>query len=482
MRELVLKYPPSYIADYVGTNKASPYYWISGKSSPKFKRYKNKLTELSKTLDRSNNLVRNSKKKEKLLIFLSEKPKTELINGTLFINTIPVIFPEIKRRESKTSNTWYINEINKNSISIHYFNSRGKWKTVSMPLRLEFTAELASVLGFWFGDGVTKNPKNLVFRPYISFSVSEFSTLSHIREFFLKLDNSDHVYLEIIKGRFCDNERLEKFIKQVESMNVCFNIRDQGEWNSLGTSFHIRNVALAYLFEFFKNNIDELLNNSKVKSAFLAGYFTAEGNVSKINQHFSFNETKHERRLLIKNLLKDLGFKDIYEFKEKITIGYKNSIRDLHFILFKELILPHIFSKEKIKSSNELLKGNNLRDIDLIYLFYLYLHPNSVSRDIAKDFSKNEDYINKVFRRLEESTIPLVTRNRSKKRTEFAKFNLTKKGEMTVLSNSHTIKNILVEIRRTHKFNRGFRGAFYLKDHLEKPYSAINEMIEYFNM
>ena len=186
--------------------------------------------------------------------------------------------------------------------------------------------------------------------------------------------------------------------------------------------------------------------------------------------------------MLIVRLLKELGFGNsrfpLKTSKEQIRIAYRKEIRNHDFKLFKNMILPLIFSKEKANKTREMLRGNNLREIDLIYLFYLYLHPGSTTVEVAENFCKDNDYVNRIFRRLKK----YVKRDR-RKRTESFKLKLTKRGERIVHRNLMKIKKIVEEIKRVTQRGRGYRGAFYLfHPKRGKIVLAIKEAIEYFNL
>jgi len=486
VRELILYYPSLHIVKSVGTNKTSFYNWLSGKSYPRFEKFKKRLITLAKTIDSPEKLVDNSKRKEQKIDKLVKRPIFHLTKGKIIINTIPIILKEMKVREKSSADKWYVKEVYKEYIVIKYFDNRGKWKEINLPLKLVWSEELAKITGFWFGDGTTEVPTNMRFRPYLSFSNAEISVLKFIKEYFSKLEQDNVLDEEIIAGKMVNAEKLKSFEQQINSIfGKKVSIRKHEKWNSVGVYFHVRNAPLAYVFHVLKENINFLLFNfsNEVKASFLGGYFTAEGNVSKINQWFSFSETKVERKKLIIRLLKELNFGNSQfpprnSGKEQIRIAYREEIRKHDFELFRTIILPFIFSEEKVNETKEMLEGYNLREIDLIYLFYLYLHPNYTTNEIAKSFCKDKDYVNRVFRRLER----LVERNR-KKRINPLKLKLTESGKEVLSQNLTKIKEILKETKRVSHTGRGYKGAFYIFHPNRKCIvSAIREMIEYFNL
>ena len=169
-------------------------------------------------------------------------------------------------------------------------------------------------------------------------------------------------------------------------------------------------------------------------------------------------------------------------FKNKTQYVANNYQKEHDFKIFKDLILPHVFSNKKINESEELFENRNMREIDLIYLFHLYIHPDSTSEAVAKSFSKNIDYINRVYRRLENSKIKLVKRLRSS-RKDFFVMCLTTEGKEIVMGNLSQIKHLLVEIKKVSKVDRGYKGTFYILDpRTNSKVSAINELVGYFNL
>jgi len=480
MRELFLYYRQDYIKNFVGTNKTSIYKWLKGKTYPRFERFQSKLIHLSRKIKDEKTLIRNSRTKESKLLSLSKRKKIMLNGRKIIINTIPIIFDEIKQRENKSANNWYIKSINNKYITIKYVSNYTE-RIVKLPTKLVLDENLSRIIGFWFGDGTTNKPDYVLHRSYLTFVNEDIHVLKHLKKFFSSLKQKNSFEIEIIKGRFVEKKRLQEFMKNIEKANIKFYTREHGNWNSLGACFHIKNASLSLMFDFIKENIEYLLEKStkQVKGAFLGGYFTAEGNVSKINQYLTFNETKKDRIKLIIKLLKDIGFKNLYENEEGVRIGQKMKYRKKQFNSFKELILPHIFSENKTTHSNELFDGINMREIDLIYLLYLKNNPNTISKNIARDFIKSEDHINRVFRRLENSKIKLVERRRDKNSIDFFKINLTKEGENIILNNFTHIKKILMEIRRLDKFDKVYKNTFYITNPVSKKQcTAIKEMMK----
>lgn len=372
MNELFLHYRADYLKEFIGTNKTSIYRWLKGETYPRFARHQNKVLELAQKHGGQENLLQAAKLKELQMIKMVHSPKILMQNDKIVINTLPIMNEEMDRRNTLSANKWFIQNIGDKYISIKYV-SNYRERHVKIPIQINFSEDMSQIIGFWLGDGTTKKIKGTAQRSYITLTNENLSVFKHLAELFeLHRDNFD---IEIIYGKNVNLSRLKHFEKRIKQLNIKYSIRKHGNWNSLGACFHIRNAPLSYIFNFVKKNIHVILQKSsrKIINAFLGGYFTAEGSVSKINQFFEFNETKIIRRKIIINMLKKQGFLPIREYKEKIILCYNLQNQKQQFSLFSEII-PYIFSTEKKRSANELVNGFNMRKIDIIYFFfYLFI-------------------------------------------------------------------------------------------------------------
>lgn len=466
---IVRKYSPEDIRRVVNTNKTSVYLWLTGKSIPNTK-FKNKILKLAKKVDKPLKLVSAYQKKENNL-------KKFANSKSIGINVAHLILKEIERRKEHSSNNWYLFDINRKLIKIKYFDSNKNWKVVSIPTSIKFDESLSKIVGFWFGDGVTKYSKP--YRPYLTFFSADISIIKFLCDYFKKefCQTKDMFTIEIIYGALVNQNRKKEFNKHLKKINIKKIIsRESGEWNSLGAAFHIRNAPLGLLFDYFKNNMLNIIKTKENKSAFLGGYFTAEGNVSKINRWLSFHETKEVRRRIITYFLKNLGF-DAEDMGDRVNIAHRDGIRKKDFSLFKPLIMPYIFCENKIKDLKNLFDSKYVRNIDLIYLFYLYLHPYSTANKISIAFHKNKDHIVKVYRRLYQNNPQLIERKRPA-RNKFFELSLTEEGNNYLKNNYSKLKDILSEIKRLDKSKRRYRSTLILRDpKTSEKIDAINEIL-----
>ncbi|MBL7160043.1 MAG: hypothetical protein ISS95_00605, partial [Candidatus Aenigmarchaeota archaeon] len=200
VKELFLYYRQDYITKFVKISKVSLYRWLKGEAYPRFIETKMRLLKLARKIDNKNSLIRKSKIKERKLIKLSKKPKLSIKNKKITINTIPLIFEEIKEREKKSANNWYIKDIDKNYITIKYFGNYNE-RFIKLPLKIKFDEELAKIIGFWFGDGTTNKPSYVLHRSYITFVNEDISVLKYLKRFLFNLKQNNDSEIEIIKGK-----------------------------------------------------------------------------------------------------------------------------------------------------------------------------------------------------------------------------------------------------------------------------------------
>ncbi|MBU0898595.1 MAG: hypothetical protein ABIH55_04895 [Nanoarchaeota archaeon] len=454
-RELIIKYGID-VYKQLKTNKTSLYNWLNGKSIPNSKIQTQIFTIFKES---PKDLIKYSKLKEKTLETMTKINYTKNI-----INVAFLVKKDMMRRSKTSANSWYLEYIDNKIIRIRYFDSNKYWKTVILPTNIEWSENLAIILGFWLGDGVTKKPKNIPYRPYLTFVNRDITLLTKIKEFFVKtlMQNENVFDIEIIEGSLLNNKISKEYKKEIRILSNKIRWKVHGRWNSIGTCLHIRNTPLAFLFNYLLINIEDLLDKSSknIKGAFLAGYFSAEGNVSTINKWFSFNETKKDRRNLIISMLKNIGF-SAEDFGDRVNIAHRNNIREKDTKLFNKFIKNHLISYPKKKQTEMLIKGCFQRDIDLLYMYYLYLCKESNSNKLAKSFGKNKDHINKVFRGLENNKPKLVNRTRNG-RNEFNVIKLTSYGKSIVEENKIQIINMLKEIKRLDKYKRHYKSSFIL--------------------
>lgn len=485
LRELILYYTPAEMNRMLcvkNTNKTSLYNWLKGLRCPAYVAQRKKLLELAGKIGKPMKLISENRRKENLLLSYKRSVIREK-----YIDSFALIKNEIIRRRNTSANMWYISNMDEKIINIRYITNTGSGKNVILPRRIELNDRLFKLFGFWLGDGVTEVGKASIsaYKSYVSFSSGETDVIENAIGLFkdILLQGSSVFDIEIIYGSAVNPERKGKFLRLLKRLDVRKVVeREHMDWNSLGASINVRNSILAYLFNFLHKEVTNLLECNERIIPFLGGYFTAEGSTSKTNKFFLFHETKEERRDLIKNLLIRLGFCKPFEprlWHDRIVIAHNKKIRDNDIKLFGKLILPYIFSKRKMKEASDLTNGNYLRDIDLVYLYYLYLHRNMRSDKLCKAFNKSRDHIVRIYRRLEEMSPPLLKRKRGENAiTEFYELNLTKIGKKVIERNTNKIKEILKETIRIHKFGKGFRGTFRLCKNDGEPVQAIYEIIQ----
>ena len=471
LRELMIAYNLT-ICEKLRISKVSLYKWIKGETIPHLNIQKQIIGICRESPEE---LVRISKAKEEFLEKLSRiKDKRNIINVAFLIRK------EIERRSKSNANTWYLKYIDDNIIKIKYFDSNKYWKIVAVPVKIRWNVQLATIFSFWLGDGVTKKVKYALYRPYLTFVNKDIDLLMKIKKFLsdVLLQEENVFDVEVIKGELFS----EDLIYYEERINLlCDRVRwrTHGNWNSIGFCLHVRNAPLSLIFDYLLKNKEFLLKNSSnnVKGAFLAGYFSAEGNVSRINRWFSFHETKRDRRSIIKKALEALGFSPT-DFGDRVNIAHRDDIREKDILLFSKFIKKYLISESKKKQTDLLVRGHLQRDLDLLYMYYLFLKQETTSYVIAKDFCKNIDHINKVFRCLEANKPKLVIRTR-KRRNEFNTIKLTHFGQSVVNENHSKILSILREIKRLDKYERHYLSSFILTNPKTKQkVKAIQAMLD----
>ena len=166
--------------------------------------------------------------------------------------------------------------------------------------------------------------------------------------------------------------------------------------------FSYKNIKGTYAFKIFVvNNIfDRIISNltdnleilfktidPKLRGAFLAGFFDAEGNVNKLDRNLRWSQkTEHKKEKIIK-LLKKEGYHVHYDTCN-ICIGYSNKYRKQDFELFKKQVLPHIRHSEKNKEAKELLDGYYVRDDYKLLVSIVALNPGVSQKAIAERINR----------------------------------------------------------------------------------------------
>lgn len=470
LRELVLTHPPSKLAKRFGVSKVSIYKWIRGEAIP-HKKFHKKIMKTAKEPKRL--IIRNRGKEISLKKLAQKKFKA-------CINVASLVYKDFLRRQKSNANSWYLQKVSNKEIRVLYFDSKKNWKSVIVPTKIALEQEFMAIIGFWLGDGTTKNSLNCLYRPYVSLTNVELPVIEHLVEFAKNslLQEERMFDVEVVYGSLSNKNKLDLFVEGIKQIGVArIKMREHGNWNGFGAILHIRNVPLSLVFSHALSRINLLVkeSNKLTRGAFLGGYFTAEGNISKINGWFSFHEKHKDRRKIIKDTLEGLAFSPT-DLGDRVNIAHKKDIREKDFRLFKRYVLPYIFSKEKTKKTNELFAGKFVRKIDIIYLLYLYLHPGTTSDEISQAFCKNRDHVVKVYRRLHQTG--LVNRERKEgAQTDFFRLFLTEKGRTYVIKHLNEAKELLGELKRLKKHKRLYRNTFsFINPNTNEPVPALNEI------
>jgi len=255
----------------------------------------------------------------------------------------------------------------KNFLSLKYVNfTRHGFKEfeVRIPKKFKINSEFNYFFGLWCGDraggkrfGITNKNKE----------INKFTE-------------------SFLKKNYQNVEKILTIHPDVKEPTINYDKKFVIENSKKGwvLSVHSNNGILTSFFYFLQSNLEEFLKISKHKSAFFAGLFDAEGNVSLYNKSFRW-ACKNER--LIDIYSKFLKAMDLYDGYDGGCIISKDKEK------FYNKIFPYLKHSKKINNTKFLCRGEGYLIKEFLdILRFLKESPKKTSKEISKGLKKKKSY------------------------------------------------------------------------------------------
>ena len=284
-----------------------------------------------------------------------------------------IYFPTVEKVEKR-----------KYSLHIIWTNEKETW----IPKRMILNESLLWLIGLWMGDRTSA---------YRTFGIAntETSIIKSTISIIGQLIPRDKIKISIRlsnKKPYLNPKNIIKKYARIFKLPLV-NIRIDSLLTDSYTPLFVVDAGtnlLSKAFLWIENNIDKLFKRlpRKLKCAWVAGYFDAEGSVDMMANNLWFSTANKDRSIWLKGILKNLGFsaksskrKRIKNVKKEflVIIGYRNEIREKDFQLFYRYIFPFMKHKRKRDEVKKLIRGYRVREIDV----HKYL------LGIFKSFKKN---------------------------------------------------------------------------------------------
>ena len=324
------------------------------------------------------------------------KNNLNFTNGYPIINSERIIRSLVnqkkQRQRKQGGNVWNIISENEDIIEIE---SQGKGNKFSNIVPKEFTLDPV-FLGLWIGDGLTSIDKRSKIIKHIGFGNNDIENIKYFVDYLKSLNqdiNKCDIRIQygnlVLESRIKDlKENLIKVgLNKIKFKPNKTNNLSEGA-NGLTAIIRLANTPLSTILTKVFENFDFILRKSskEFKFRFLAGFFSAEGTADKRSNKLQWGMTDQKEINLVLNIIKDLNFKNPKFYINFVSIGYNRSNRESDFNIFSKNILTFIPSHKKKEEVEGLIKGNRIREHDILYFSSFLLFPNLTINRFANCF------------------------------------------------------------------------------------------------